>query len=83
MEQNYPNPFNPITKITYSVPVDGFVKLAIYNLLGDKVIDLVNTNVKTGTYEVIFDAAHFASGIYLYRMESGDFISIKKMMILK
>ncbi|MCH8034124.1 MAG: aryl-sulfate sulfotransferase [Bacteroidetes bacterium] len=83
LEQNYPNPFNPITKITYSVPVDGFVKLAIYNLLGEKVADLVNTNVNRGTYEVTFDAIHFASGIYLYRMESGNFVSIKKMMILK
>ncbi len=83
LEQNYPNPFNPITTITYSVPVDGFVKLAIYNLLGEKVADLVNANVNEGTYEVTFDAAHFASGIYLYRMESGDFVSIKKMMILK
>ncbi|MFB3055586.1 MAG: T9SS type A sorting domain-containing protein, partial [Ignavibacteriaceae bacterium] len=64
-------------------PVDGFVKLAIYNLLGEKVADLVNTKVNEGTYEVTFDAAHFSSGVYLYRMESGDFVSVKKMMILK
>lgn len=83
LSQNYPNPFNPTTKITYSVPVDGFVNLAIYNVLGEKVADLVNTNVKAGSYEVTFDATNFASGMYLYRMESGDFVSIKKMMILK
>jgi len=83
LEQNYPNPFNPITTITYYVPVDGFVKLAIYNLLGEKVADLVNANVNEGTYEVTFDATNFASGMYLYRMESSDFVSIKKMMILK
>jgi photosystem II stability/assembly factor-like uncharacterized protein len=83
LTQNYPNPFNPTTKITYSVPVDGFVSISIFNILGEKVTTLVNANVKAGHYEVTFDAAGIASGMYLYRMESGDFISVKKMMILK
>lgn len=83
LSQNYPNPFNPTTKITYSVPVDGFVSISIFNILGEKVSTLVNTNVKAGNYELTFDASGIASGMYLYRMESGDFISVKKMMILK
>jgi len=83
LSQNYPNPFNPTTKITYSVPVDGFVTISIFNILGEKVSTLVNANVKAGNYELTFDATSIASGMYLYRMEAGEFISIKKMMILK
>jgi photosystem II stability/assembly factor-like uncharacterized protein len=83
LSQNYPNPFNPSTKIKYSVPADGFVNIAIYNVLGEKVTDIVNNIQKAGIYEVTFDATNLASGMYLYRMESGSFVSVKKMMILK
>lgn len=83
LSQNYPNPFNPTTKIKYSVPADGFVNISIYNVLGEKVTDIVNNIQKAGSYEVTFDASSIASGMYLYRMESGDFVSVKKMMILK
>jgi hypothetical protein len=83
LSQNYPNPFNPTTKITYSVPFDGFVSIAIFNVLGEKVANLVNNNVKAGNYELTFDASQFASGVYLYRMEAGDFVSIKKMVLLR
>ncbi len=83
LEQNYPNPFNPTTKIKYSVPADGFINIAVFNVLGEKVANLVNSLQKAGSYEVTFDATKFASGMYIYRMESGDFVSVKKMMILK
>ncbi len=83
LSQNYPNPFNPTTKINYSVPADGFVNIAVYNVLGEKVTKIVNSIHKAGSYEVTFDATNFASGMYIYRMESGDFVSVKKMMILK
>jgi len=83
LHQNYPNPFNPTTKINYSVPADGFVNIAVYNVLGEKVTEIVNSIQKAGSYEVTFDATNFASGMYIYRMESGDFVSVKKMMILK
>jgi hypothetical protein len=83
LEQNYPNPFNPTTKIQYSVPADGFVNIAVYNVLGEKVTEIVNSLQKAGSYEVNFDAANFASGMYLYRMEAGDFVSVKKMILLK
>ena len=83
LSQNFPNPFNPTTKIKFSVPADGFVNIAVYNLLGKKVIELVNNIQNAGSYEVTFDASKFASGTYIYRMEAGDFVSNKKMMILK
>lgn len=83
LEQNYPNPFNPSTTIKFSMPVDGFVKLSVFNLLGEKVAMLVNENLKAGSHEVYFDASSFANGVYLYRIESGKFIDMKKMIILK
>ncbi|MBZ0198852.1 MAG: T9SS type A sorting domain-containing protein [Ignavibacteriaceae bacterium] len=83
LEQNYPNPFNPATKIKYAVPFDGFVNLTIYNALGEKVTTLVQQIIKAGNYEVDFNASSFASGIYFYRMEAGNFVSVKKMMLIK
>jgi len=83
LSQNYPNPFNPSTKINYSVPVEALVNIAVYNVLGEKVADVVNSVHKAGNYEFTFDATNLASGMYIYRMESGNYISIKKMMILK
>ncbi|GIK59305.1 MAG: hypothetical protein BroJett017_01950 [Ignavibacteriota bacterium] len=83
LEQNYPNPFNPSTTIKYSLSEDGFVKLSVYNLLGEEVTTLVNNEQKAGRYEVNFDASKLASGIYMYRLESNNFLSIKKMILLK
>jgi len=83
LEQNYPNPFNPSTKIKYSIPDDGFVKLSVYNLLGEEVTTLINTLQKAGRYEVVLDASGFASGVYLYRLETQNFSSIKKMLLVK
>jgi hypothetical protein len=83
LEQNYPNPFNPSTTIKYSLAEDGFVKLAVYNLLGEKVATVVNALQKADRYEVNFDASDLSSGVYVYRMETGNFISAKKLMLLK
>ena len=83
LEQNYPNPFNPSTTIKYSLSEDGFVKLSVYNLLGEEVTTLVNNEQKSGRYEVNFDASKLASGIYMYRLESNNFLSIKKLILLK
>jgi hypothetical protein len=83
LEQNYPNPFNPGTSIKYSIPQDGMVNLAIYNILGEKVLTLVNQNMSVGNYEVKFDASHYASGIYFYRLDAGIYSSIKKMILMK
>ena len=83
LEQNYPNPFNPTTKIEYSVAEDGIVILNVYNTLGQKVADLVNGEVKAGTYEVNFDASKLSSGVYYYKIEMNGFVSVKKMMLLR
>jgi hypothetical protein len=83
LEQNYPNPFNPSTTIKYSIAEDGFVKLVVYNLLGEEVTTLVSNEQKAGRYEVVFDASKLSSGVYMYRLESSNFLSIKKMILVK
>jgi hypothetical protein len=72
LAQNYPNPFNPSTTIKYSIPVEANVKLAVYNSLGEKVTDLVNTVQSNGNYQVTWNAENSASGIYFYRLEVSD-----------
>jgi hypothetical protein len=81
--QNYPNPFNPTTTIEYTLPATGFVTLKIYNVLGQEVRTLVNDRQESGRYTIRFDASSLASGMYLYRIESGKFIQSRKMLLLK
>ncbi len=83
LEQNYPNPFNPSTTIKYSIPEDGFVKLAVYNMLGEEVATIVNTTQKAGRYEVNFNASKLSSGVYVYRIEAANFTASKKLMLMK
>jgi photosystem II stability/assembly factor-like uncharacterized protein len=83
LAQNYPNPFNPVTTIKYSVPKQSLVKLIIYDVIGREVTTLVNEIKHPGNYNVSFDASNFASGVYFYRMEAGDFINVKKMVLIK
>ena len=82
LQQNYPNPFNPITTINYQLPMSGDVELSIYNILGQKIATLVNERLQAGYYQVEWDAFGFASGVYYYRIESGDFIDTKKMILI-
>jgi len=81
--QNYPNPFNPSTQIKYSIPKDGQVTLKVYNMLGQEVATLVNQQQQAGNYTVNFNASRLASGIYMYRIQSGSFSLTKKMTLLK
>ena len=81
--QNYPNPFNPSTMIRYTLPVSGKVAVRVYNILGQAVATLVDGNQNAGTYEVSFNASALSSGVYFYRIESGSFEAVKKMMLLK
>jgi hypothetical protein len=81
--QNYPNPFNPETKITYRVPQTGAVKIKVYDMLGKEVKVLVNEEKTAGEHSVTFNADGLASGIYIYRMESGSYYSAKKLLLLK
>ena len=81
--QNYPNPFNPSTKIKYGIPNSSFVKLKVYDILGNEIVTLVNKYQSAGYYEVNFFAPNLPSGIYIYRLESENFISTKKLLLLK
>lgn len=84
LNQNYPNPFNPSTEISYSIKADDFVKLNIYNSLGEEVAVLVNEHQKRGKYSVKFTAHNISSGFYIYRIVVGNaYNSLKKMMYLK
>jgi hypothetical protein len=81
--QNYPNPFNPNTNIKYQLSKPGIVTLKVYDILGNEVVSLVNGYQNPGAYSINFNASKLASGIYFYRIRSNDFISTKKMIVLK
>ena len=83
LSQNYPNPFNPTTNIKFSIPTQGFVTLKVFNSLGKEVATLVNGNTSVGTYEVNFDAGSLTSGVYFYKIQTGDFFSVKRMVLVK
>jgi hypothetical protein len=83
LHQNYPNPFNPTTLIRYELPVVSRVNLKVFNVLGQEVANLVNGKVAAGKHEVEWDAADFPSGVYIYKLETESFISIKMMLLLK
>jgi photosystem II stability/assembly factor-like uncharacterized protein len=83
LEQNYPNPFNPLTIIKYQIPKLDFVTLKVYDVLGNEILTLVNEKIPAGSYEFDFDAAGLPSGIYLYRLQAGEFMETKKMILIK
>jgi len=81
--QNYPNPFNPMTHIEFRITDGGFVSLKVYDVLGREVRTLVNENQPPGNYEVTFDANGLASGVYLYRLQAGEFTETKRLLLLR
>ncbi len=83
LEQNYPNPFNPTTTIKFNVPSDQHVRINVYNIIGEMVTELANNNYSAGNYAVEFNAANLPSGIYIYRLESQSFTSVRKMILMK
>jgi len=80
--QNYPNPFNPSTKIGFVLLADEKVNLSVFNLLGEKVGQLLNEYMKSGFHEIEFDAANLSSGVYFYKLSTDSFQSVKKMILL-
>lgn len=83
LAQNYPNPFNPTTIISYNLMKPGMVSLTVYDILGRRVATLVNQFQTSGAHLISFDASKLASGVYIYRLNAGNFQSVKKMMLLK
>jgi len=88
LHQNYPNPFNPITTLRYDLPENSFVNITVYDLLGKKVKTLVNTTQNAGFKSVIWNATNnqgnpVSAGVYLYKIQAGEFVQTKKMVLLK
>ncbi|MBN8572219.1 MAG: T9SS type A sorting domain-containing protein, partial [Ignavibacteria bacterium] len=83
LKQNYPNPFNPETNIAYELKQKAFVTLKVFDLSGKEVAVLVNGIKAQGSYNVKFSAAELSSGLYFYKLESGEFSEVKKMMLIK
>jgi len=83
LDNNYPNPFNPSTIIGFSIPYSTHVTLEVYNVLGQKVAQLVNGNLAAGHYAYSFNANNLSSGVYLYRIQTDKFVSVKKMLLTK
>ncbi len=81
--QNYPNPFNPTTTIKFALPEKANIEIAVYNSLGEKVADVLKSEMSEGYHEVNFSASNLSSGIYFYRLESEKFVGVKKMIIIK
>jgi|WetSurMetagenome_2_1015567.scaffolds.fasta_scaffold26181_2 photosystem II stability/assembly factor-like uncharacterized protein len=83
LSQNFPNPFNPSTTISYQLPINNKVTLKIYDILGNEIATLVNDEKVADNYEVAFNAKHLSSGVYFYQLKAGEFISTKKMILIK
>ncbi|MDH4068927.1 MAG: T9SS type A sorting domain-containing protein [Ignavibacteria bacterium] len=83
LEQNYPNPFNPSTSIDYALPRDSNVKLEVFNLIGERVRVLQDGWQNAGYHKVVFRANQLPSGVYTYRIQAGEFVETKKLMLVK
>jgi hypothetical protein len=83
LNQNYPNPFNPSTKISFDLEKPGYTNLTIYNVLGEKIATILSREMSAGHHEVNFNASGLSSGVYLYRLESGNSTAVKKMMLMQ
>ena len=83
LSQNYPNPFNPATTINFSIPKSGLVTLKVFDVLGQEVATLVNDPKVAGSYSVNFNGENLSSGVYFYRLEANDFVSVKRMLLVK
>ncbi len=83
LNQNYPNPFNPVTQITFALPEYTNVELSVFNLLGQEVARLLDRKMSPGSHSITFDASHLSSGVYFYKLNTANFESIRKMILVK
>ena len=83
LQQNFPNPFNPVSIIRYDIPKANFVRISVYDILGEEIRSLVSEEKNPGTYEVTFDAKNLPSGIYFYTIRAGEFSQSRKMILMK
>lgn len=83
LKQNYPNPFNPETKITYDVAERNNIVITVFDILGNEITKLVNEVKDPGSYEIFFNASALSNGVYLYRMQTDNYLSVQKMIVLK
>ncbi|MBC7186173.1 MAG: T9SS type A sorting domain-containing protein, partial [Calditrichaeota bacterium] len=83
LTQNYPNPFNPTTTFRLALPKKAEVKVTVYNMLGQRVAELFHGQLPAGVHTFSFDGRNCASGVYFYRVEAGDFVGIKRMVLVK
>jgi hypothetical protein len=83
LQQNYPNPFNPITTIQFQLANDGQTQLKVYDILGREISTVINQELKAGIHKINWDSSKVASGVYFYRLSSGNFVDTKKMIVAK
>jgi len=83
LEQNYPNPFNPVTTIRFRLATAAKASLTVYDLLGQRVAELVNERREAGVHEVTFDASRLSSGVYFYHLSAGNFMQTRKLLLIR
>jgi len=83
LSQNYPNPFNPSTTIRFQIPDFGYTSLIVFDVLGREVANLISGELSPGTYSIPWDASGVASGMYFYRLQAGDFVETRRLLLLK
>ena len=83
LSQNYPNPFNPTTNIKFTIPKSGHVSLKVFDIMGREMVSLINENLETGEYEVSLNGSNLNSGVYFYQLKAGNFVSTRRMMLIK
>ena len=83
LAQNYPNPFNPVTVINYQLPLTNDVEISVFNILGEKIVTLLSATQEAGYHSVQWNASNFSSGVYYYQLQAGDFVDVRKMILIK
>jgi polyhydroxybutyrate depolymerase len=83
LDQNYPNLFNPITTISYKIPMNGYVSLKVYDILGREVVALLDEKKDAGSHDISFNASKLSSGVYFYRLQTGSFTETKKLVLIR